>query len=288
VGASTDDDFTSWDLSATYVVNPTVNVYGRIATGFRAPSIQGRILFAPDQDGGTDPETDGVSVADTEEILSGEVGFKSELMDRRLRLNAAVYLYEVDGQQITSVGGEFNVATLLNVDKTEGYGFETDINFAPDRNWLMTFGLSYNHTKIKDPGLFVAPCGGGCTMLDPIGPSGRPLVDGNSLPHAPEWIFNGIVDYKTPVGAGEFVSSLDWAYYSEKQFFLYESEEFRGDGVEVGLRFGYAWSDRDYEVALYGRNVTDEEIVQNGIDFNNLTGMTNDPALWGLEFVARF
>ena len=49
-----DDSFTSWDLSATYAVNDDVNLYGRVATGFRAPSIQGRILFCADIDG-TDP-----------------------------------------------------------------------------------------------------------------------------------------------------------------------------------------------------------------------------------------
>lgn len=286
VRASTDDDFTSWDISATYAISPQVNVYSRVATGFRAPSIQGRILFAPDADGGTNPATDGLSVADTEEIISGEVGFKTELLDRRLRLNGAVYRYEVDGQQITAVGGEFNVSTLLNADKTDGYGFELDINFAPAREWLMTFGTSYNHTEIDDRNLAVAPCGGGCTVLDPIGANGA-LVHGNSLPHAPEWIFNGIIDYRRPIATGDFIASMDMAYSSEKQFFLYESEEFRSDSFEIGLRFGYGWQDR-YELALFGRNVTDEEIVQNGIDFNNLTGMMNDPRQWGIELVTRF
>ncbi|HEX2060371.1 MAG TPA: TonB-dependent receptor [Thermoanaerobaculia bacterium] len=286
VRATTDDDFTSWDVSATYIVNPNVNVYGRIATGFRAPSIQGRILFAPDTEGGRNPATDGLSVADTEEILSAEVGFKSELMERRLRVNGTLYTYEVDGQQITAVGGEFNVATLLNADKTRGYGFETDINYAPSRDWRFTIGASYNHTEIDDPNLAVAPCGGGCTVLDPIGPNGA-LVDGNSLPHAPEWIFNGIVDYRRPYAAGEFVGSLDLAYSSDKQFFLYESEEFHSDAFELGLRFGYAFAN-GYELALFGRNVTDEIVVQNGIDFNNLTGMTNEPRLWGIELSARF
>jgi len=28
----------------------------------------------------------------------------------------------------------------------------------------------------------------------------------------------------------------------------------------------------------FGRNLLDAEIVQNGIDFDNLTGMTNEPA----------
>ncbi|MEO8217868.1 MAG: TonB-dependent receptor [Acidobacteriota bacterium] len=287
VRANTDADFVNWDLSAIYAVNPSVNVYGRLATGSRAPSIQGRILFAPDQSGGTDPATNGVSVADTETLFSTEVGFKSELMDKTLRVNGAVYRYEVDGQQITAVGGRFNVATILNADKTEGYGFEGDINWLPVPEWLATIGLSYNHTRIKDPNLTVAPCGGGCTVLDPV-VNGLAFVDGNSLPHAPEWILNGIVDYRRFVGAGQVVSSLDWAYHSDKQFFLYQSKEFHADSFELGLRVGYTWANGKYGLAVFGRNITDEVIVQNGIDFNNLTGMTNDPRTLGGELTVRF
>ncbi|MCM2317122.1 MAG: OmpA family protein, partial [Thermoanaerobaculia bacterium] len=162
---------------------------------------------------------------------------------------------------------------------------ETDINWAPNRSWLVTLGFSYNKTEIKDPNLTVAPCAA-CTVLDPV-VGGLAYIDGNSLPHAPEIIFNGIIDYKRPAGAGMLLASLDWAYYDDKQFFLYESEEFHADGFEVGLRFGYGWADGQYELAAYGRNVTDEEIVQNGIDFNNLTGMMNDPAIYGLQFTFR-
>jgi iron complex outermembrane recepter protein len=287
VRASTDDSFVNWDLSATYKLNPQVNLYGRVATGSRAPSIQGRILFAPDFEGGTNPATNGVSVADTEDLTSVEFGVKTDLLDRRLRWNTTVYAYEVDGQQLTAVGGQFNVATLLNADKTEGYGLETDLNWKPNRNWLVTLGFSYNKTEIKDPNLTVGPCGGGCTMLDPV-IDGLAYIDGNSLPHAPEIIFNGIIDYKYPVGVGELIASVDWAYHDDKQFFLYESKEFVADSFELGLRFGYAWNDGKYSVVAFGRNVTDEEIIQNGIDFNNLTGMTNEPAIFGAEFSFRF
>jgi iron complex outermembrane receptor protein len=285
VTAETDDDSVSWDASATYAYSPGLNFYGRVATGFRPPSIQGRILFAPDTEGGANPATNGLSIADTEEILSGEVGFKSELMNRRLRLNSTVFMYEVDGQQITAVGGQFNTSTLLNVDKTEAYGFETDINFAPTVSTLLTFGASYNHTEIKDENLTVAACGGGCTVTDPT--SGTLVfVDGNSLPHAPEWILNGIFDYRRPVGTGQLVASVDAAYSSDKQFFLYESEEFHSDSFELGARLGYMFS--NYEVALFARNLTDEVVVQNGIDFNNLTGMTNDPRMVGVQVIYRY
>ena len=287
ITAKTDTDFVSWDLTANYMVGADVNVYGRLATSYRAPSIQGRILFCADFEGGTNPDTDCVDVADQEEILSGEVGFKSELFDRKLRLNMAAYMFQLDGQQIVAVGGVTNTATLLNANRTDGYGLEADIDWAPTPTWLATFGLSYNSTEIDDPSLVVAPCGGGCTITDPIGPNGV-IVDGNSLPHAPEWIFNGIVDYRKPIGGNLFLASIDWAYNDEKRFFLYESEEFKSDFFELGVRVGYTFAEARYEVALFGRNITDELIVNNGIDFNNLTGMVNEPRIWGLEFVARF
>ncbi|MEM7050545.1 MAG: TonB-dependent receptor [Acidobacteriota bacterium] len=284
---STDTDFTSWDLTGTYEATDNVNVYGRVATGFRAPSIQGRILFCPDFEGGQNPATNCVSVADEEEIFSTEVGVKSELADRKVRLNASLYQYEVDGQQIIAVGGEFNTATLLNADTTDGYGFELELALAPTAEWLVTLGLSNNNTEIDDPDLTVAPCGGGCTVLDPITPDGA-LVDGNSLPHSPEWIFNGVVDYRKPLGRGLLLGSVDWAYHDEKQFFLYESEEFRDDSFEVGLRLGYVLASGNTEISLYGRNITDELVIRNGIDFNNITAMVNEPRTIGLEIATRF
>jgi iron complex outermembrane recepter protein len=287
IKASTDADLVTWDLSATRRVSDAVNVYARVGTGFRAPSIQGRILFCPDFEGGANPATNCVSVAEEEEIFSTEVGFKSELLERKLRLNLAAYRYQVDGQQLVAVGGRFNTATLLNADKSEGYGFEADIDWAPTSHWLFTLGGSFNHTEIDDPNLLVGACGGGCTVLDPI-VNGLARVDGNSLPHAPEWIFNGIVDYRRSMSDGLFAASLDWAYHSEKSFFLYESKEFNGDSFEVGLRAGYTFPGGRYEVAAFARNLLDEEVVQNGIDFNNLTGMTNEPRQAGAEIVVRW
>ncbi|MGB3563252.1 MAG: TonB-dependent receptor [Thermoanaerobaculia bacterium] len=288
ITVSTDDSFVTWDLSATYFINEEWNVYGRVATGARAPSIQGRILFVPDFDFGMNPDTDGVSVADTESIISYEAGVKSELLDRRLRFNFSGYTWETDDQQLTIIGGAANVAELVNADKVEGYGFEAEAELMPTPRWLASLGLSYNKTKINDASLTVNGCAL-CTVTDPVAPNGEFSIDGNSLPHAPEWIFNGIIDYRLPRGEGGlFFGSLDWAYYSEKQFFLYESKEFSGDSFEVGLRLGYAFSEAKYEVAFYGRNIANAEILRGGIDFSNNTGFTNDPRILGVEFVARF
>ncbi|MCJ7753485.1 MAG: TonB-dependent receptor, partial [Thermoanaerobaculales bacterium] len=274
------DSFVSWDVSATYKANQNVNLYARVATGFRAPSIQGRITFCP-------VPADCVTTADTEQILSGEIGFKSILADNKLRLNLAAYIFEMQDQQLTAVGGEFNAATLLNADKTKGHGLEADIEWIPTGHWIMTFGASWNPTEIVDENLTVAPCGGGCTVTDPV-IGGLAYINGNSLPHAPKYILNGIINFRSDPVKKSFFGSLDFAYQSEKHFFLYDSVEFNSSAFELGLRLGYAFSDAKYEVALFGRNILDAEIVRNGIDFNNLTGMMNDPRIIGVEFVARF
>ena len=225
-------------------------------------------------------------MADEEKITSFEVGVKTQVA-RKLRLNVDGYLYQVDGQQIVAVGGQYNTATLLNADKTNGYGFEADLDWAPSSDWLFTLGGSYNHTEIDDPNLAVAPCGGGCTVTSPI-VDGLARVDGNPLPHAPKWIFSGIVDYRHLIGQGVFKASADVAYHSEKSFFLYQSKEFTGDSFELGARVAYAFQKGRFEVAAFGRNLTDEVIVQNGIDFDNLTGMTNEPRTIGFELVTKF
>ena len=42
-----------------------------------------------------------------------------------------------------------------------------------------------------------------------------------------------------------------------------------------------------YEIALFARNLFDAKILQGGIDFDNLTGMTNEPRTVGVEFICK-
>ena len=278
---NTDVDDISWDASAVYALNDDVNVYGRVAKGFRAPSIQGRLAFG------------GISVADSEEVISYEVGIKADLWGRRGRIGFNLFRYNVDGQQLIAVGGATNQAILLNADKSIGQGAELDLQAWLTDTLLVTWGTSYNDTEIDDPNLAVAICGGGCTITDPttvIDGQTFALVDGNSLPQAPKWIHNLTARWGVPVGDdAEFYVYTDWAYRGQVNFFLYESPEFRGRStLEGGLRVGTNWNQGNYDLAVFGRNITDSTRIVGGIDFNNLTGFVNEPRTWGVEFTAKF
>jgi iron complex outermembrane recepter protein len=280
--ANPSDSKVNWDVSANYEISDKVNLYARVATGFRAPSIQGRILFA-----GPSPT---LSVVDSEETISYEFGIKADFWDNRARINANVFYYNVDNQQLNAVGGTINTTTLLNADKTVGKGFEIDAQAYITDSLLVTLGSSYNDTEIQDANLAVAPCGSLCTVLDPAGPVlGTVLINGNPLPQAPKWTHNFTARYGIPAGAGEFFVYTDWSYRSEVNFFLYESAEFKGKSLlEGGLRIGYNWNDANQEIALYGRNITDKVALVGGIDFNNLTGFVNEPRAFGVQFTSKF
>lgn len=280
--ANPDDNDLSGDVSATWQLSEDLNVYARAAKGFRAPSVQGRLLFG-----------DAISVAESETVMSYEAGIKADFFDNRARANFSVFHYTVDDQQLTAVGGATNFNTLINAEESTGQGFELDFESYVTDQLLVTLGASYNDTEINDAGLAVAPCGGGCTVLDPtvmVGGVRLAVIDGNSLPNAPEWIGNLTARYGVPVGDnGEFFVYTDWAYRTDVSFFLYESVEFTGDPLlEGGLRVGYNWDYGRYEVALFGRNILDETEVVGGIDFNNLTGFVNEPRIFGVEFKADF
>lgn len=273
LSASTEDKKFNWDLSATYAVNDDVNLYGRVATGFRGSSIQAAGAF------------NDKTVAGPETVLSFEAGVKADFWDKRARISAGLFHYRVKDQQLTAVGGTGNANVLLNAEKSIGQGFELDLQAYLTDNLLVTLGSSYNDTEIKDPGLSVAGCGGGC-----MAGAGPQNINGNPLPQSPKWTHNLTARWGMPVGdGGEFFVFTDWAYRSEVNFFLYETPEFTGKSLlEGGLRIGYGWSDGDYEVALFGRNITNQIRAVSGIDFNNLTGMINEPRTVGAEFIAHF
>jgi len=270
---------TTGDLSAVYTPSKNLDFYGRVATGYRAPSIQGRLLFG-----------DTASVAKVETITSGEIGLKSRLFDNRATINFDLFDYQMKNQQLTAVGGSANFATLVNAKKTEGHGFELDAEAYVTDNLMVTAGASYNHTKIKDPNLYITPCGSGCTVLDPeIVRNGTTLalIDGNPLPQAPKWIANITARYSVPFRSGEWFVYTDWAYRSKVSFFLYQSAEFQGKPwVEGGLRTGYSWDGGKREFAFFGRNILNKKAITGGIDFDNLTGYVNEPRLFGVQFRA--
>jgi iron complex outermembrane receptor protein len=185
----------------------------------------------------------------------------------------------------------------------KGHGIEAELDARPVEGLRLTGGLAYNFTKIHDRNLTVAACGATsvitppdwsvCTILDPIVVPAAPFssaivnINGNSLPQAPKWSVNWTAGYEFPAGPGKIYAYTDWFYRSKIDFFLYKSVEFSDDHeLNGGLRIGYKWD--KFDIAAFGRNITNDKSAESGIDFNNLTAMVNEPRIIGVELGVKW
>ena len=274
-----DDSYVNWDLSARYIFNEQWTGFARVGNASRGPVTIGRFGFP--------------SEADTETLTSYEVGLKSDLFDGNARWNITAYTYDIEDHQLTATGGEANTNSLLNADNTYGAGIETSLEAIITDKLRINANLSYNKTEIQDENLKTEQCSGTplCTVADPIantvpGPFGdvtTVYINGNPLPRAPEWLANINVNYEFPVESGLIKLQTDWNYRSDSNIFLYESTEFVAEARWIGgVRVEYQ-NDGGFSLAVVGRNVTNEIVVDGAIDFLNLAAFVNEPSYWGVE-----
>jgi iron complex outermembrane receptor protein len=272
----------SWDVSLLYKITPEVNVYARVARGFRGPTIQGRsAVFNAD-----------FTTATSEKNTSYEAGIKGALLDNRVRFDLTGFYYEVSDIQLNG-NDTFGASVLFNADKAKGYGMEASLDVRPTSRLRLNAGLSLLHTEINDPRVYAQVCALNgvvvCTVQDPtikIGANTFAQIDGNPLPNAPRYNANLSARYDMPVGDGNIFISTDWNIQGYTSFVLYKTPEFTSKGnFEGGLKIGY--STDKYEIAAFARNITDERNLIGVIE-NYMAGVYNDPRVIGVTMSARF
>lgn len=129
-----DDDVTG-RIGVTYDVTKNVSVYGMYGTSF-LPTI-----FDVSEDGQIlDPETGKIY----------ELGLKSEWLDHRLGVNAAVYRIDRDKIPISVEGTPGNFFAIASgLQRSEG--FELEVNGQPLPGWNVSFAYNQLDSNFEDP-----------------------------------------------------------------------------------------------------------------------------------------
>ena len=279
----------SWDVSALWQVNPANSVYARVARGFRGPTIQGRsAVFNSD-----------FSTANSETIVSYEVGTKSNLLGNTLRFNTALFTYTVDDIQLNGNDTDGN-GVLFNANKARAYGMEAELAWQPRRELTLSLGASALHSKIKDRNAEAQVCALNgqmtCTVLNPVrrvatafGPVYLAKIDGNPLPNAPKYNLDATVRWDQPLAnGGTLFAATDWNIQGYTNFVLYRTREFYAKGnFEGGVKVGYRTPDDNLELAVFARNVTNEKNLKGVIENYN-AAVFNDPRIIGISLGGKF
>ncbi len=201
----------------TYRVNldftPTEDdlFYLSMTTGYRAGGFNlGYFSFIP--------------TYDPEDITAYELGYKGQLFDGTLQLNASVYYYDYEGVHLQySVSSFTGVSTSVrNAPGAVTIGGELEILWLATDN--LTLGATYSYTDAKYDGELVEPATGTTGVVDENNPYAPASVyslaernfpiDDEPLPRVPENKFTGWAEYVLELGDNGKVTFLTSVAYT--------------------------------------------------------------------------
>ena len=277
---SADQSFDNWspEASLTWKPQDDVMVYGAYKTGYKSGGFSNSGINSAFS---ADPEAD--LTFEPEEAEGFEVGLKTTLFDNQLRFNAGLYTYDYKDLQVDFFNSPIFAFQTITADaRTEGG--EVQVEFAPHSvNGLTLHGtLNYNRAKYER---FIGPCyagqttAQGCTL---VGPNGAPFQDleGHELGMAPETTGAVGANYEMELGADLNLGlSFDARYSSDYIASSFGNPASRMDSyvtLDAGVRVGSA--DERWELALLGKNLTDEFYITGVVDGPSTGSGTGTPA----------
>lgn len=204
------------------------------------------------------------AVISPEEIDAFEVGLKTELFNRMLRLNLAAFTYDYANLQVTNVG--LGVSTLINGAQARIKGIDLDFEAAPTSRLSINGGISVLDAKFSSfpNGPFTLPRPAVCAPVPmQTGPvTGGNItcsadLKGNRTPRAPKFTGNISATYTLPTEAGDFALTGNLYHNSG---FVWEADNRLKQSAYTLLNATLSWTSIDgkYDVSLWGKNLTKE------------------------------
>ncbi len=277
--ANNDFDNISYTGKISYDVGDDVMLYASYSTGFKGSG------FSPDCFG---PLACFLPVRE-EEVATIEGGFRTQLWDNRMQFNGTYFHNTYDDLQIgaTVPGLGF---TRFNVDETQIQGFEFDLNFSPTKNFTLLANLGILDGEYQSFGTEPAEIErqiGGLTNQGAACPGGVATVEcaaGLELKNAPNWKGNLAVIYNHQLGSGDLKLSGDISWEDDSFSLVANGPEsaFTSIPTLVNGRISYEPEDSFWNVALWAKNIFDEEYFRAGTA-TGIAVFAAEPATYGVD-----
>ncbi|WP_197282083.1 TonB-dependent receptor [Dethiosulfatarculus sandiegensis] len=245
----------SWDdfapkLALEYSFTPDVMAYASVSKGYRSGGFN---TYA------TDPQ---YTKYDEEKLWSYEIGLKSELLDKRLILNASVFYMNIEDMQVNESVTPYE-AFLTNAGKASATGGELEMRAQLFQGLSLIANFGYCDIKFDE-------------FKDALGD-----YQGNRNPYAPDYNYNLGAQYRASCGIFARVDLIGYGkmYFDKTNTYSREAFEI------VNAKIGYEME--NFDIYLYGKNVFDQEYNSYGY-FDGFYTLYSEPAEFGLRLTYRF
>lgn len=183
----------------------------------------------------------GISdVVDQEESESFEVGYKGQFMDDRLRVSAALFTTDVEGQHFFSFIGAISAQILTNIDEVSLQGGELEIQYLAAENLTLYAAAGYTDSEID------------AYAVDPS-------AVGNKAPYIAEDTYNIGGQYEFPLGSSlNMFARVDYERRGE-QYWDVQNSTSRDPLDFLSIRLGVNSADDKWSLIGQVQNALDEE-----------------------------
>lgn len=210
-------------------------------------------------------------VAEPESVDSFEAGMRTTLLDRHLRLNAAVFSMDYKNLQqlrLIPIGGGVSRILIGNAGSSRIRGFEMEGRAVFDSNWSLDFSYGYLDAKFKDYVFNAA--------LD---------FSGNRMQRAPKHTLSLGLNFEAQTGLGDLTTRIGYAYRSSI-FFEADNNLIDPQSSEGGLGLWDAslnLKNGNWTVGIWARNLTDERYRRQVLNStgNAQRGIWAEPRTFG-------
>lgn len=241
VDANSWDDF-SGKIGFNYKASDDTLLYGSVSNGFKSGGYLGSVTITREA---------VHAPGKPEDLTAYEIGLKSLLLDRKLRVNLAGFYYDYRDMQAESIifEGIVPFQTLINVEKVTLKGFDFDLTAYPTDRLELALGVGYVD-GVHDS--FVTGAGD---------------YSGSRILNAPEWSINSMLRYELGEIAGGTVGFIASHDYNGPIDFNFSDRSLGSKAYHMfDARLSYTHQSSGLEMSLWVKNITDEEVLVHAFD----------------------
>jgi iron complex outermembrane receptor protein len=264
-------------VNLSYDFADNIMAYAAYSEGFKSGGFTQRVfppVIPPFTAPPGTPDIDLIPTYDPEFVDVYELGFKSTLLDGRMRFNGAIFHTDYDDLQVQVFDSVAPVTE--NIGSASIDGVELEMQTAPGDGWLVEASLSW-----LDAG------------YDEIGTDLTLIGSDNEFERVPEWASSVGVSKEFMLNEmGSLVVRVDWSYRDDTYNDAYNTEILKTDAYHLwDASVRWTNTQEDLSVILSGRNLGDEEFLVTGVygtAFQSYEGIFDRGQQWLFEVRKNF
>lgn len=235
--------------------------YLSYTTGFKSGGFDVRANAAPNALDGIYPNIEGTWEFEEEKVRNFEAGAKLVLADGAAELNVAAFRSEFEDMQTSQFDGSLSF-NVTNAGEAVVQGLEIDGRWAVIDNVMLRGGAAYIDFEYTDFPNSQCYFGQPAAERNPTNPTVCDAT-GKRREFTPEIQGNVGIDYTVNFSNGlKLMNTLDFIYSSEYLTTPSLDPKFEQPSyTKIHARIALSGSDDMWELALIGRNLTDESVV---------------------------